>query len=47
MTAKRDKNPTYCFIDIDLKTRQIVGRGRGAEGHRRGASDERLSPRVF
>jgi hypothetical protein len=25
MTNKRDKNATYYFIDIDLKTRQIVG----------------------
>ena len=27
MTNKRDKNPTYCFIDIDLKSRQIIGWG--------------------
>jgi hypothetical protein len=27
MTKQRDKNPTYCFIDIDLKSRQIVGWG--------------------
>jgi hypothetical protein len=27
MTNKRDKNPTYCFIDIELKSRQIIGWG--------------------
>lgn len=27
MSAKRDKNPTYCFIDIQLKTRQLIGWG--------------------
>lgn len=27
MTTKKDKNPTYCFIDVDLKTRQLIGWG--------------------
>ena len=27
MAKKRDKNPTYCFIDVDLKSRQIIGWG--------------------
>lgn len=27
MYSKRDQNPTYCYIDIDLKTRQLIGWG--------------------
>jgi hypothetical protein len=27
MTHKRDKNPTYYFIDVDLKSRQLIGWG--------------------
>lgn len=27
MTNARDKNPTYCFIDVDLKSRQLIGWG--------------------
>jgi hypothetical protein len=27
MTNKREKNPTYYFIDIDLGSRQIIGWG--------------------
>ncbi len=27
MTIKRDKNPTYYFIDVDLKSRQLIGWG--------------------
>jgi len=27
MTNKRDKNPTYYFIDVDLESRQIIGWG--------------------
>jgi len=27
MTAKRDKNPTYYFIDVDLKSRRLAGWG--------------------
>jgi hypothetical protein len=27
MINKRAKNPTYYFIDIDLKSRQIIGWG--------------------
>lgn len=27
MTSKKDKNPSYCFIDIDLKSRQLIGWG--------------------
>lgn len=27
MTNKRDKNPTYCFIDVDLKSRRLIGWG--------------------
>jgi hypothetical protein len=27
MTSKRDKNPTYYFIDVDLKSRQLIGWG--------------------
>lgn len=27
MNGRRDKNPTYCFIDIDLKTRRLIGWG--------------------
>jgi len=26
MTNKRDKNPTYYFIDVDVKSRRVVGR---------------------
>ncbi|HZL87651.1 MAG TPA: hypothetical protein VFB96_04680 [Pirellulaceae bacterium] len=27
MASKKDKNPRYCFIDVQLKTRQIIGWG--------------------
>jgi hypothetical protein len=27
MITKRDRNPTYYFIDIDLKSRQLIGWG--------------------
>jgi hypothetical protein len=27
MTNKRDKNPTYYFIDVDLKSRRLIGWG--------------------
>jgi hypothetical protein len=27
MTDKKDKSPTYCFIDVDLKSRRIIGWG--------------------
>ncbi len=27
MTHKSDKNPTDCFIDVDLKSRQLIGWG--------------------
>ncbi len=27
MTDKMEKNPTYYFIDVDLKTRQLIGWG--------------------
>jgi hypothetical protein len=27
MTSAKSKNPTYYFIDIDLKSRQIIGWG--------------------
>jgi hypothetical protein len=27
MTNKNDKNPTYYFIDVDLKSRQLIGWG--------------------
>ena len=27
MTRKRVKNPRYCFIDIDLRSRQLIGWG--------------------
>jgi hypothetical protein len=27
MTKRTDKNPTYCFIDVDVKTRRIIGWG--------------------
>ena len=27
MTDKKDKNPTYCFIDVDLQSRQLIGWG--------------------
>ena len=27
MTDKKDRNPTYYFIDVDLKSRQLVGWG--------------------
>jgi hypothetical protein len=27
MTNKKDKNPTYYFIDVDLRSRQLVGWG--------------------
>jgi hypothetical protein len=45
MTTKRNRNPTYCFIDVDLKSRQIIV-GYRDEGQSRGASDTRLSPSV-
>jgi len=27
MTNKRDKHPTYYFIDVDLKSRRLIGWG--------------------
>jgi hypothetical protein len=27
MTARTKNNPSYCFIDIDLRSRQIIGWG--------------------
>jgi hypothetical protein len=27
MITKRNKNPTYYFIDLDLKSRQLIGWG--------------------
>jgi hypothetical protein len=27
MIPKRDKNPTYYFIDLDLKSRRLIGWG--------------------
>jgi hypothetical protein len=27
MTNRRAKNPTYYFIDVDLKSRQLIGWG--------------------
>jgi hypothetical protein len=27
MIRRKDKNPTYYFIDVDLKSRQIIGWG--------------------
>ena len=27
MANKMDKNPTYYFIDVDLKSRQLIGWG--------------------
>jgi hypothetical protein len=27
MNNKKDKNPTYCFIDVHLKSRQLIGWG--------------------
>ena len=27
MSKKKDKNPLYYFIDIDLETRQLIGWG--------------------
>jgi hypothetical protein len=27
MTTKRDKNPTYYFIDLELKSRRLIGWG--------------------
>jgi hypothetical protein len=27
MTDKEDKNPTYYFIDVDLRSRQLIGWG--------------------
>ena len=27
MTNKKDKNPTYYFIDVDVKSRQLIGWG--------------------
>jgi hypothetical protein len=27
MTTKRDKNPTYYFIDFELKSRRLIGWG--------------------
>jgi hypothetical protein len=31
MTTNRRKNPEYCFIDVDLKSRQIIGWGTEAK----------------
>jgi hypothetical protein len=27
MTTKRDKNPTYYFIDLELKSQRLIGWG--------------------